>query len=252
MLALLIKIFGAPLLIGGASLVGKHYGPVLAGVLSGLPVITGPILAVLWLEQGAQYTAQVAWMLPVGLVPLAAYLWVFFRVSQHRGWLLSLCVGWAVFLLIALLCSALAGRYWLLVGIAIAAIIGVGIALPRSTAVHEPPTLPRVELLARILAAFALVFVLTSATSWLGAEWTGLLAAFPVAGSVMPAFTLANSGSVATLRLLRGFVSGLLGLAGFSLSLALLLPVWGGFSFLPAVLLALVLAWFNSRLVFRA
>ncbi|MBS1155107.1 MAG: hypothetical protein H6R07_1031 [Proteobacteria bacterium] len=253
MLVIAMKLIGAPLLVGGASLAGKRYGPALAGLLSGLPVIAGPIIAVLWLEQGAAYAARVAWMLPVGLAPLAAYLWIFSRLAPRCHWLICLLAGWLAFLLAAAACHALDLPYALLAGGATLAMLVAGFTLPRQATLFAPAsaTLPQAELLARIVAAFALVFGLTSASARLGAEWTGLLAAFPVAGSIMPAFTLAKSGPAATLRLLRGFVSGLLGLAGFAICLALLLPSWGATAFIPAVFLSLGIAWFNARVVFR-
>ncbi len=253
MLALAVKLIGAPLLVGGASLAGKRHGPALAGLLSGLPVIAGPIVAVLWLERGAQYAAQVAWMLPVGMAPLAAYLWVFSRLAQRCHWLICLLAGWITFLLAAWLCREVTLPYGLLASGATLTLLAVGFSIPRQTAFFTATSapLPGTELLARIVAAFALVFGLTSVSAQLGTEWTGLLAAFPVAGSIMPAFTLARSGPAATLRLLRGFVSGLLGLAGFALCLALLLPIAGGLAFLPAVFLSLGIAWFNSTVVFR-
>ncbi|MDR3413553.1 MAG: hypothetical protein P4L87_21790 [Formivibrio sp.] len=253
MLAIAVKLLGAPLLVGGASLAGKRYGPALAGLLSGLPMIAGPILVVLWLEQGAAYAVQVAWMLPIGLAPLAAFLWIFSRLASRSNWLICLLAGWSVFLLAAWACRAIVLPYALLAGGATLALLAAGFSVPRqiSRFPSAATELPRVELLARIVAAFVLVFGLTSISSQLGTEWTGLLAAFPVAGSIMPAFTLARSGPTATLRLLRGFVSGLLGLAGFAICLALLLPSWGAVAFVPAICLSLGIAWFNTTVVFR-
>lgn len=251
MLALAVKLIGAPLLVGGASLAGKRWGPALAGLLSGLPVIAGPIVAVLWLEHGAAYASEVAWMLPIGLAPLAAYLWVFARLARRCHWLTCLLAGWITFMLAAWLCREISLPYWLLAGGATLCLLAVGFLLPRPVGTIAAAPMPRIELLARIAAAFALVFGLTSVSAQLGTQWTGLLAAFPVAGSVMPAFTLARSGPAATLRLLRGFVSGLLGLAGFALCLASLLPIIDGMAFVPAILASLAIAWFNATLVFR-
>ncbi len=251
MLALVVKLIGAPLLVGSASLAGKRWGHALAGLLSGLPVIAGPIVAVLWLEQGASYASEVAWVLPIGLAPLAAYLWVFARLAQRLHWLTCVLSGWLTFMLAAWICRELPLPHGLLIVAAILALLGVGFLLPRPVSSTAAISMPRIELLARITAAFALVFGLTSASSQLGTQWTGLLAAFPVAGSVMPAFTLARSGPAATLHLLRGFVSGLLGLAGFALCLAVLLPHLNGWAFLPAILASLAIAWFNSTMIFR-
>ncbi len=251
MFVLAVKLFGAPLLVGGASLAGKRYGPALAGLFSGLPVIAGPILAVLWLEHGTDYAAQVAGMLLLGLAPLAAYLWLFSRLARRFHWLTCLLAGWGAFLLVAQGCRNVSLPYWLFASAAVLALFCVGWFMARPNAPAVSASLPKIELFARIVAAFVLVFGLTSASGRLGPEWTGLLAAFPVAGSVMPAFTLARSGPHAALRLLRGFVSGLLGLGGFALCLALMLPLLGGFAFVPAVLAAIMIASLNARVVFR-
>ncbi len=252
MLALAVKLAGAPLLIGCASLAGKRHGPALAGLLSGLPVIAGPIIAVLWLEHGALYASQVAWMLPVGMAPLAAYLWVFSRLALRGGWPVCLLGGWLAFLLAAWICREMALPYPLLASGAILTLMAVGFLLPRPRGDLPTAELPHAELLARIAAAFTLVVGLTGISGQLGTEWTGLLAAFPVAGSVIPAFTLARYGPAATLRLLRGFVSGLLGLSGFALCLAWLLPAWNGLAFIPALLLCVAIAWLNSTMVLRS
>ena len=62
---------------------------------------------------------------------------------------------------------------------------------------------------------------------------SAMLMTFPITGSILPAFTRALYGAQATRALLRGFASGLHGLAVFFLATALALPVlgkWIGYS----------------------
>lgn len=238
---LLIKFLGAPLLIGGASLAGKRFGPNVAGMLSGLPVIAGPIVLVLWLERGPTYAADVARMLPVGLVALAAYIWMFAKLAPRCHWVICLFAGWLAFLLLAALCSFAWLPYWVMIVLGVGLMWLLGQRLPKPAATPLA-AMPKSELLVRMFAALALVALVTTISAQIGTAWTGLLAAFPVAGSVLPAFTLANSGPAATMLLLRGFVSGLLGLAGCFLLIAWLLPVWGGWAFVAGFVLAAVIA----------
>jgi hypothetical protein len=251
MLILFFKYLGAPLLIALASLAGKRFGPAAAGLLSGLPVIAGPIILALWLEHGTAYAVEVAWMLPVGMMPLAAYLGVLvWLVQRRRHWAIGLCAGWLAFLITGAACLALPLPYLVLALAGIGLMLGVGLLMPvpqkASLAV-----LPHTEIAARMLAAMTLVATVTTISQQIGTGWTGILAAFPVAGSVMPAFTLARSGPEATLVLLRGFISGLLGLAACFVVLALLLPQYGGWAFLAGFASSALVATLLAQLLPR-
>ncbi|HET9959345.1 MAG TPA: hypothetical protein VFQ61_32870, partial [Polyangiaceae bacterium] len=60
MFILALKLFTVPLLILLVSLAGQKFGPRLAGVLTGLPVIAGPIAWLLGLEHGVEFAARAA------------------------------------------------------------------------------------------------------------------------------------------------------------------------------------------------
>lgn len=248
---LFFKFLGAPLLIALASLAGKRFGPAAAGLLSGLPVIAGPIILALWLEHGTAYAVEVAWMLPVGMLPLTIYLAVFvLGIVRNWHWSRCLLAGWLAFLLLGQLCLSLPVPRLGLAAIGAILMLTLGLRLPLP-ANPKLAGLPASEIGARMLAAMLLVASVTTASQQIGTGWTGILAAFPVAGSVMPAFTLARSGTDATLVLLRGFVSGLLGLAACFVVLALLLPVFGAWAFLAGFASSAILATLLSRLMPR-
>lgn len=243
---LIIKFLGAPLLIGLASLAGRRFGANIAGLLSGLPVIAGPIVLVVWLEHGADYAAHVAWTLPIGQVALAAYIWTFARMAPRYHWSLCLGCGWCIFGLVAWLCAQATIPYSIMATVGLGILLTVGLTLP-TPAPTALSAMPKMELVARMLAALLLVASVTTLSTRLGAMWTGMLAAFPVAGSVLPAFTLARNGPNATLLLLRGMICGLLGLAACFLCIAYLLPLWGGGAFLAGLVVACGIAGLLSQ-----
>ena len=55
---LLLKLLVIPGFLLLISLAGKRWGPSVAGWLSGLPVVVGPILFFLAIEQGQLFAAQ--------------------------------------------------------------------------------------------------------------------------------------------------------------------------------------------------
>src|SRR5690606_42091391 len=55
---------------------------------------------------------------------------------------------------------------------------------------------------------------------------SGLLPAWPISGSILPSITLPVHGYAATVTLLRGFATGLIGFVMFFISLVVLLRAW--------------------------
>ncbi|MEW9900373.1 hypothetical protein ABWL39_17280 [Chitinivorax sp. PXF-14] len=249
---LVIKFFGAPLFIGLASLAGKRWGQAVAGLLGGLPLVAGPIVAALWLQHGASFAAASARAIPAGLWAITAHLLLMAWVSARRGWLASLLAGWLGFLAVGIAFSesGLIGQAWLGIG-AIVVLIAGTLAIPKPSATPRGAHLPKLELAARMAAALLLVIGLTAVATRIGSSLTGVLTVFPVASSVMPAFTLANAGRDALLVQLKGFGAGMTGLGAFSMLLASLLEPLGGWAFLPAIALSVAVAMSISQLLRR-
>jgi hypothetical protein len=119
--------------------------------------------------------------------------------------------------------SSLAGRRW---GPRLA---GILVVLP----IVAGPIL--LILYARAIATAALVVLLTGFAAFLGPALTSALAPFPIALSVVCAFTAAQSGHAGVLALLRGILPGLDGFALFCFLVAILINrvgaaagVWAG------------------------
>jgi len=249
--ALLTKLFASPALIGLASLAGKRWGPGLSGLLGGLPLVAAPIVLAIWLTDGQATAHRVAITAPIGVWATMSYLLVFGFASARFRWPVSLLLGWIAYLLIAALLhySGLDTQHWLGFAVLPMLLFAATRLLPRALEAPLPVELPHHELLARMLAAVALVSLLTGAASLIGPEFTGVFAGAPVAATVIPSFTFAMAGRDPLLRALRGFMSGQMGFAAFFLVFAALLPPLGALAWLPATLVGVAVSALGARLV---
>ena len=89
MTVLALKLLLAPLLVVVSSLAGRRWGPRVAGILVVLPIVAGPILLILYLDHGSQFTAEAASAATLGIVPLALFAVVIAYLSRHHGWFLD-------------------------------------------------------------------------------------------------------------------------------------------------------------------
>ncbi len=88
-------------------------------------------------------------------------------------------------------------------------------------------TPPRWDVPARMVIATAFVLLLTGLAEVFGARLSGLLAPFPIFGSILAVFTHRFQGATAASRLLRGVVLGSFSFAVFFLVVALMIESAG-------------------------
>ena len=231
------KLLLAPLCVVAVSLAGRRWGTAAAGVLGGLPVVAGPILLVLALVHGRSFGADAAAGTLLGLCALATFVVVYGRVSPFLGPAASVVCGWTGFLVAVALLNQIHPAD--LVALAMAgAGFAAGLALLPAPAgeAAEIGALPWWDLPARGMAAMVLVVALTAASGSLGANLSGLLAPFPIVTSVLAVFTHAHGGPGQVRILLRNFLVGFYGFAGFCFVLAIGLDRLGtGAAFLVAI-----------------
>jgi len=70
---LLLKLFLVPALIAVVTFAGRRWGPAVAGWLSAFPIVAGPILWFVALEQGAEFAAVAAVGTLVGVLAILVY-----------------------------------------------------------------------------------------------------------------------------------------------------------------------------------
>jgi hypothetical protein len=237
----LLKLILIPTLIGLISLAGRLWGAGISGWLASLPIVAGPIVLFMALEQGVSFAAQAAHNTLVGLISLSAFCFVYSWLAQRRRWLPSLLAGWLAFFSLTFIFSRLPlSLPFSFVGV-ILLLLAVLKWFPRPP-VSRPPALPRFELPLRMVAAAFLVTLLTALAGALGPRLSGLLAPFPIIATVLAIFTHHFQGGPAAVQLIRGLVSGFFTFAIFFLVLTLALEPYGlGPAFTLASAIALVI-----------
>ncbi|PHV13437.1 hypothetical protein [Chitinimonas sp. BJB300] len=250
----LVKVLAAPLMIAAASLAGKRWGPNIAGLMGGLPLVGGPVVLALWLSQGSAFATQVTLAAPVGVWANIAYMLLMAYASARFAWYIAIPIGWLGYVLAGLLLNEMGLAHSLWFGLAV--LPGLWFAatrgLPKPAALPRVAHLPQIEIFTRMAAAAALVLSLTAVSSLFGPTLTGIFTGAPVAATVIPAFTFANAGRDALLLALRGFLTGLMGFTVFFYVLAYTIPLLDYWAFLPALLAGVAVGLLATKMARRA
>jgi hypothetical protein len=211
---LMLKLTLVPLLIWLVTLAGRRWGPAVAGWLSAFPIVAGPILFTLSLEQGPAFAARAAEGTLLAVVAILVFSLAYAWASARLGVAWSMTVGllaWAASVA-ALQATRLApGLAFVLVW---AALLLASRLFPAAVAFTSIGT-RRSDLPWRMLAGAALVLAVTAGAAHLGARLSGFFAMFPVMGTVLVGFAHAGSGRGSAVALLRGMVTGFFGFAVF-------------------------------------
>lgn len=257
---LALKVVGTPVVIGGATMAGRRWGPAVSGWIGGLPLASGPLTYYLTVEQGAAFGAASAGATLAGLVAVAAFAMAFGWLATAGPWSVPLAAGLAAYVVVAVALlfvpmapvvalGAAAAALTVAIRVLVGRVRGLlpagpdgaagavgaagaggadgapGAGGPDGAAVRWAPSTRWEQLwdvLARAAVATVLVVGLSAAAAALGARLVGLVAPFPVYASVMASFAFAYDGPAASLRLLRGVLVGAYGFACFYLVVALL------------------------------
>jgi len=221
---LALKLLLLPSLIYGLTLAGRRWGPAVAGWLSGLPVVAGPILFFLSIEQGSEFGAAAAAGTLSGLVAVLAFIVAYACAATRTSWLVSAVAGWGAYAVAACV------LYFLALPSILAAIVDV-IALwlaprllPKMRVPANTPGLDYIEIAVRMLAGVALLLTLTYFAMGLGPRLSGMLAMFPTLGTVLAIFSHRHAGAAFAINLLRGMALGLYAFVAFTVTLILCLP----------------------------
>jgi hypothetical protein len=256
---LLLKLALVPFLIGAVTLVGRRYGPRASGLLVGLPLTSGPVVLFQAVEQGREFASRSALGTLTGLVALSGFCLAYSSLAHVQAWRApwSACAlaGWSAYLLAA----------WLLLGVkldlvgstllVLGTLAAVQMLLPRGGSSRSSAPAPAWDLPFRMVAATAMVLLLTGMADRLGPRLSGLLAPFPIYASVVTISTHLVEKSSSALSVLRGVVLGSYGFALFFIIVSATLVPWGigpAFSAAAAAaiapaLLHLFVAWARRR-----
>jgi uncharacterized membrane protein (GlpM family) len=242
----LLVIPGFLLLI---SLAGKRWGPSVAGWLSGLPVVVGPILFFLAIEQGQAFAAQAATAALSAMFAMIAFCVTYAQVAQRAAWPWALAVSMLVWALAAIVLSLIPPSLTLSIIAAATALLAAPYLFPSVQPMVSGPKPKSDKLLLRMAAGALLTLAVTLLASTVGERWSGLLAVFPVLGSVMAVFSQQTRGPAFTAALLRATATGMYSFAAFCLVLALTLPRIGLTAFVLGVAVSVAMLGVTRRLL---
>jgi len=248
---LLLKLTLVPLLIGAITLIGRRYGSQLAGLLSGLPVIAGPITYFMYLEQGSDFARHAASATVSGVAALSSFCFAYAWLAARWRWPLTALFAFAIYGLMAtgIVTAGLGIHASFLLSLAVVC-LQLRLSPPTTASVSTAPA-SNSEVITRMLCAAGLVLLVTYFARQLGPAWSGVFAAFPIAATVIALFSHRNVGANQARIALKALKIGLLSLLSFFYVLAQASPVTGfntAFALAAAVALLLqALIWLARR-----
>jgi len=226
-----------PALVAGVTLGARRWGPRVGGWLTALPLVAGPTLFFLAMEQGDAFASAAALSTLVGLIAVAAFGVAYGWVAVRCVWPASLALGWAAFVAATVLLQIVRWTPLAALVAALAAFAVATRALPAPRESPASPASPAWDLPLRMLGTLAVVLTVTHVADRLGPRWSGAVTPFPVALAVLLVFAHAQQGAPLAIRLLHGFFPAMWGFGLFVLVVALAIVPLGPFlAFLLALL----------------
>lgn len=256
---LLLKLTLAPLLVAIATIVAQRRGPGAGGLLMGLPLTTGPIFLFLAIDKGPRFAEGAAAGVLFGLAGLAAFAVAYVAASAQTGWVASLASA-----TVAFFAASASARYLgsdvIVAGLTawVSLLLAASLIQRQETGSSRAP-LPWWNLLVRMFAVSALTLATTEAAAMLGPVPSGILGTYPVAISVVVAFTHGQFGRDPAEAMLRGCVLSWFSFANCFVVIGLSVPRLGtgaaiGFGVLAAAVTSAVSSgyalpknFFNTR-----
>ena len=238
---LTLKLLLVPSFLLLVSLAGRRWGAHVAGWLAGLPVVAGPILYFLAIEQGPQFTSGAASAALAAILASVSFSVVYSHFCHLSRWPLALLLSMAAWFLAASLLSMAPNSVLASTLIALAALLLAPHAFPKTVNTDGGRDLGWIELGLRMLAGATLTVAVTFLAGSIGPTWSGLLAVFPVLGIVLAVFSHRAQGASFAAALLGAMATGLYSFFAFCLVLAVALPylsVSGSFATALAMSLA--------------
>ena len=237
----LFKLLVTPILIGAVTLAGRRWGPIVSGLLMGLPLTSGPISFILARENGLAFASHAATGNLAGQVSVCIFCLVYSLVAQKSGWRVSVLASIAAFIMVVAIWNQFSLQ---LLPVFIVSLIGISLVsrlIPHHALSPHGSVHPNWDLPARMFLAASFVILLTPFSNLLGPQLSGLLSPFPIFGVVLAAFTHAQQGPKAASTLLRGVVLGSVSYAVFFLVVGIWLTGAGIlWTYLIASLVAIV------------
>lgn len=222
-----LKLLLVPAFLLLLSLAGRHFGPSIAGWLAGLPVVAGPILFVLALENGSNFAISAATSSTAAVFASVSFSLAYAHVSLRAAWPKALAAALGAWASAASLLALLPQAPLLSLAIALVTLLLAPAAFPSPVPDVRARNLSPAQLGLRMAAGAALTVAVSGVATTVGSTWSGLLAVFPVLGIVLAVFSHRIDGAAFASTLLRAMARGLYSFTAFCSALAFTLQLVG-------------------------
>ncbi len=248
---LALKLIMVPIILGGASLAGRRWGPMISGWLIGLPLTSGPVAFFVAFSHDSAFLKSTILGTLSGGLPLVIFILSYAWMAVRFRWQAALAVSIFSFILATLVMQFIVLPLFLIFLLVLLAILlGLRLmpAIDQAEINHTPPG--KWDLPARIILGTCFILIITGIAPYIGARLTGLLSTIPLFTAILTIFAHRLQGPSGATSVLKGLLYGLFGFAGFYLVLALSLePLGLGFSFISATLAAIFIQGFSFLLI---
>jgi hypothetical protein len=240
----ILKLILAPVILGGASLAGRRWGPTVSGWLIGLPLTSGPVIFFVSLSHDTAFISSTIMGTLNGGFSLVAFCLTYAWLATRFNWQISITAGMSVFFAIVLIMQNLVFLPLapLLVSVVLVILLGLRL-MPKGMRLESNDVRPGAwDIPARILIGTGFIILLTEIAPLIGPRLTGLLATIPLYTAILTVFAHRLQGPAGAAGVLRGLLFGLFGFVGFFLTLSLLIERAGvTIGFLAAIAATLLI-----------
>lgn len=236
--AFALRMGATALIVVGVSWVAARLGPVIGGVVVGLPIVLAPGLGFMLFDHSSGFVAEAAAGALFSLAATQVFLLCYVALSRDAGPFLSVAGGTLVWAVIALPLSIL--PHHPVAGLALFAAVTLGARrigrIWVSAQVAKAAGTNWILLILRGLLAGLLVGAVTLGASTLGPAFSGALMAFPIGFTVIAVSLHLDHGGAFAGQTAYAGLTGLSSLASFCFVLSVLLvPLGAGMAFALAL-----------------
>lgn len=221
---LFFKLITTPFFIGVITLLEKRWGAWIAGLLGGFPVIAGPIITFLALDNGIDFAIKASISGISGINCLLIFGISYCWLSKKFPWNITYPISVLIWFFSAFV--FVKASIPLITGFLLTSLMlfFAPHLLPKSKIIEESINAPKIELAPRIIAGITLTLVITGLSNLIGPQWSGTLTMFPVIGSVLAIFIHRSKDANQVTKMYSGMARGLYSSAFYFLTIALMLP----------------------------
>jgi hypothetical protein len=216
---IIAKLVVVPALILAASYAARKWGSFVGGALTGLPIVAGPLSFFIAYEQGDSFAILSANSTLLSVWSVAVFCFAYSWSAIRYRWYSALILGWLAYFMASIVVSFVSLNSNIALMVVLVTIAGLIKMTPNSVHEIKRASIPKLELLCRMLFGIFLVIIVSKLAYVIGPKYSGILTVFPTATTVMVVFTHKYSGGATAAVLLKGIMMGLVGLALFYYSL---------------------------------